>query len=443
MSEITPIERAKSLLDKFFKVKPIKCPHFAGERACVSCERRDSCTSIEIKREEYENVKLLVAGNSAILSIALSLKTDIEQFVLLKLVNSLSREQGFPTIKPEEGFDLTFYTDYGQINSQEQQFVAIIKILDLLLENPWVEVKMLINKWIIDVIEKLNLQIQRDLPKATLKLAPKVEKSKIFEPKYKVLAEQPTPIREERVVEPPVEKLPRSTRMIPRETAVQQVSRQEISEPTSIISESDMRQNGVKTEPLSPPSQEFERRSKIPKQAFFLTAEERNKEHVNWPPNIKRKEPGEEEPITIQIPSVTEVTKKVGPEKSTIAESHIPKGDKFELKIYEKKQAEDKQLPPMPIDDAFKILTYLEQLVKSDYEMRKIAGAFGDGMEKIEQMMFYTDFLTEMNKVTDMLRKAEPGLTLSNYNREDILKKILKWKASPSWKSSVRKEKKD
>ncbi|MHA1276650.1 MAG: hypothetical protein ACTSQI_13050 [Candidatus Helarchaeota archaeon] len=64
-----------------------------------------------------------------------------------------------------------------------------------------------------------------------------------------------------------------------------------------------------------------------------------------------------------------------------------------------------------------------------------------EGMESIRQTLFYTDFLTEMSKVINSLRKADPGLTLCEQNRKDILRKIAKWKNSPQWKSSLRRKK--
>jgi len=414
LNEMTPIERAKLLLDKFFTTRSTTCIQFVGERACITCEKRDSCKTIEKKLEDYGNVKLLVAGNSAMLSISFSLKIDIEQFMLEKIVNSLERAQEYPLMKAEEGFDLTFYTKYGQAVSQEQQFIAITKILDFLSESPWIEMKMLINKWITEVIEKLNVQIRRDLPKVTLTTAPKVERSKIFAPKSEALTEPSSPPLKER-----------------------------IAEPTTTSPPPDFREPVTKTEPSDVIYQEFIRRAKIPKQSFFLTAEERKNEFAIWPPSVKRKEFGERVPSTIEIPSVTEATKKVGPEKPTIPESYIPKGEKFELRIFEKKPAEERTLSPMPTDDPFKILNYLEQLVKSNYEMRKMADLFDEGREEIEKTMFYTDFLSEMSKIADMLRKADPELTLNKFNRENILKKISNWKSSPIWKSFFRKKKEE
>jgi hypothetical protein len=435
LSEMTPIERAKLLLDKFFTTRSTTCPQFVGERACITCDRMDSCKTIERKLENYGNVKLSVAGNSAMLSISFSLKMDIEQFMLEKIVNSLERAQEYPLMKSEEGFDLTFYTKYGQAVSQEQQFIAIMKILDFLSENPWIEMKMLINKWITEVIGKLNVQIRRDLPKVTLTVAPKVERSKIFAPKSETLTETN--------LEPPIQEVPTTSPTSHSESAVQKVIEQGTAEPTTTSSPLNSCEPVTKTELSDVTSQELIMRAKIPKQSFFLTAEERKNEFANWPASIKRKEFGDKEPSTIEIPSVTEATKKVGPEKPTIPESYIPKGDKFELRIFAKKQAEDRTLPPMPTDDPFKILNYLEQLVKSNYGMRKLAEPFDKGRENIEKTMFYTDFLSEMSKIADMLRKADPELTLNKFNRENILKKISNWKSSPIWKSFFKKEKRD
>lgn len=435
MNEMTPIERAKLLLDKFFTVRSTTCIQFVGERACITCDKRDSCKTIEKKVENYGNVKLLVAGNSAMLSISFSLKMDIEQFMLEKIVNSLERAQEYPIMKAEEGFDLTFYTKYGQAVSQEQQYIAIMKVLDFLSENPWIEMKMLINKWITEVIEKLNVQIRRDLPKVTLTMTPKVERSKIFAPKSETLTEK--------ILEPPIQEVSTPTPTSHSESAAQKGLEQGIAEPTTTSSPPDFREPVTKTEPSDVIAQELIIRAKIPKQSFFLTAEERKNEYAIWPPSIKRKEFGDKEPSIIEIPSVTEATKKVGPEKPTIPESYIPKGDKFELRIFEKKLAEDRTLPPMPTDEPFTILNYLEQLVKSNYEMRKMADLFDEGRKNIEKTMFYTDFLSEMSKIADMLRKADPELTLNKYNREHILKKISNWKSSPIWKSFFKKEKKD
>lgn len=401
------MEKVKSLLDQFFNVEPIKCPHFAGDRACIICERMDSCTSIELIIEDFEDVKLLVAGNSAMLSFKLPLVTDIDHLMVAKLISSLEREQDLPIVKPEEGFDLTFYMAHGQVISLEHQQTAIMEVLDFLLGKPWVEVKMLVNNWIKATTEKIKHKVLRALPKVTLKKAPKVERSKIFEPKYKTLAEQPPQTVQEKVMEEPAH---------------------EITEPPITLTPPDSRQRIEKPEPSPVVSEDLIVRSKIPKQPFFLTAKENAYKFAMWPPNIKRKKPGEEDAITIEIPSVTEATKKVGPKKPTIDESHIPKGDQFELRIFEKKKADETPIPPMHTNDPVKILIYLEQLVKGDYEMRKLADFFDEGMKKIKKVMFYTSFLFEMSDIANILRKSEPGLAIRETERKDFLKSISGWK---------------
>ncbi|NVM31787.1 MAG: hypothetical protein HWN65_23310 [Candidatus Helarchaeota archaeon] len=432
MGKYYGLERAKSLLDDYFTTQLVNCPHFAGDRACVTCDSRKECTTIESKIKDFGVVRLTVVGNSAMLSVVLPLKTDIEQFMWEKLNNSLQEEPDLLIRKPEEGFDLTFYTKFGQPISENQQYLTISKILDYLSENPWIQAKMLINKWIKETTEKLHLAIRRKLPKVALKKAPKIERSKIFERKHKALIVQASSIKEEKIIEEELE-------------PIQDYAPDRPTEPSPPISEEiEPIQDYTPDRPIepSPPiSEEFVKRSKTPKQPFFLTAKERENEYAMWPPNIKRKKPGEEEPVTIEIPSVSEAVKKIGPEKPTIDESHIPKGDEFELKIFEKKQVEDKPLPPMPTDEPLEILTYLEDLVKKDYEMKKMADLFEQGMESIRSVMFYTDFLGEMSKVSNMLRRAEPGLTLSEHERRDILTKMTKWKSSPIWKSSMSRRK--
>lgn len=410
MSKYYGLERAKSLLKDFFQVVSVSCAHFAGDRACVFCDDRKTCASIDRKIRDFGDVRLTVIGNSALLSIVLPLKTDIEQFMWEKLVNALEQEPELLIIKPEMGFDLTFYTKYGHAIPKEQQSLTITNVLDFLSENPWIQAKMFFNKWIEETVDKLNIQIRRELPKISLKEAPKIERSKIFEPKYKTLTEQALLEEEEKTIE---------------ETSqpIQEQPSTQLTEPTPSMLE------------------EFAERSKIPKQSFFLTAKERENEYAMWPPYIKRKKAEEKEPITLELPSVVEATKKFGPEKPTIAESHIPKGDDFHLEIFEKKQADDSPIPPMPTEDPFEILIYLEDLIKQDYEMRKVAEIFEQGMESIRQALFYTDFLTEMSKVINLLRKGEPGLTLNKQNRKDILNKIAKWKTSPRWRSKLRRKK--
>ncbi|MFX1295220.1 MAG: hypothetical protein ACFFD2_10265 [Promethearchaeota archaeon] len=442
MNEIERLEVVKSLLNDFFSVSPVKCSKFVGDRACVTCEELDNCTSIEIKRENYENLKLLVAGNSAMLSIKFFFKSDIEQFVMAKLFHSLQQRQELPIIKAEEGFSLTFYTKYGQINPKEQQFAAIIKVLDLLSENPWIETKMLINKWINNILDKLNLQIMAEISKVTLKTTPKIERSKIFKPKYEISDERTLSIGREKAVEDAlhpktqedleqyIPETPSAPPRLPIKPRSQEVSGQETTVPITTISPLDSHKPIEKTETTSIILDKPIKDSKIPKQSFFITAKERENEFASWPPYIKRKMAGEKEEKTIIIPSVIEAPKKISPKKSIDAKSQIPHKDKFELRIFEKKKAKEHPLPPMPKKDSFKILTYLEKLVKSDYEMRKIAIRFEEGHNKIKEMMFYTDFLFEMNKVANILRKSEPRLTLNEHTRKDLLRKISKWKVS-------------
>lgn len=404
--------RAKSLLKDFFNVAPVKCSRFAGDRACIICDNRKDCPSIERRIRDFGDVRITVIGNSAMLSIVLPLKTDIEQFMWEKLVNAFEQNPELLIIKPELGFDLTFYTKYGHAIPKEQQFFTITRVLDFLSENPWIKAKMFFNKWIEEMIDKLNLQIRRDLPKITLRETPKIERSKIFEPKYKILTDQAS-LREEEKEEHLIE------------------------EKTQIIQEHPSTQL---TEPISSISNNFTERSKLPKQPFFITARERDNEYAVWPSYIKREEPEDKQPVSLEIPSVLEATKKIGPEKPVIDESYIPKREDFHLKIFEKKEAEIRAIPPIPTEDPFEVLIYLENLIKKDYEMRKLAETFEQGMESIRQTLFYTDFLTEMSKVVNLLKRGESGLTLSKQIRKDILNKISKWKASAIWKSNFRRK---
>ncbi len=327
-----------------------------------------------------------------------------------KLASALEQDPELLIIKPERGFDLTFYTKYGQAVPKEKQNLAVTIVLKFLSENPWIQAKIYFNKWIEETMEKLDLQIRRGLPRTALKKAPKIERSEIFKPKYQAVPEQPLPEEEEELIE----------------------------EKKAPI------QEAPATQPVEPPpslSEALAARSKIQKQPFFLTAKERENEYARWPAYIERELPEEREPTSLEIPSITEATKKFGPPKPTIDASHIPEGDAFQLKIFMKKEAEDEPIPPMPYDDPFGIVIYLEKLVKKDYEMRKMADVFEEGMESIRQTLFYTDFLTEMSKVITILREADPGLTLSEQNRRDILHKIAKWKDSPRWKSSLKRKK--
>lgn len=409
MSEIEKFDLAKSLLNEFFNVISIKCPHFVGDRACVTCEKIDNCTAIRVVHGNYKDVKLLVAGNSAMLSIKFFFKSDIEQFIMEKLFHSLEENQEIPVIKPEDGFNLTFYTKHGQAIPKYQQSATITKVLDLLSEDPWTETKMLINNWINDILEKLNLQIKAEIKKVTLKMTPKIERSKIFEPKYKTQTKDAPPIEQKKV----------------------------IYKPKTTVSIPNSNKPIIKTENTSDVFEKSIKKAEIPKQPFFITAKERENETASWPPYIKRKLPGEKEKSTMVIPSVTKSTKRIGTKELGVTKSGVSNGDKFELRIFEKKRAKVTPLPPMPKNDPSKILTYLEKLVKSDYEVRKIADSFDAGRDKIKKMMFYTDFLFEMGKIANILRRSDPGFALNEHTRKDLLKKISRWKSSIKEKKTI------
>ncbi|NVM54059.1 MAG: hypothetical protein HWN66_10200 [Candidatus Helarchaeota archaeon] len=428
MSQFKTFERAKSLLNDFFSIIALRCPYHIGGRACVVCDEMESCDAIEVKRVDDKDLRLVVAGNSAMLSLKIYFKSDIEQFVMAKLFIALQEMQDLPIIKPEEGFSMTFYTKHGQAIPQEQQFAAITKVLDLLLENPWIETKMLINNWIKRNLEKLEIQIKREIPKVVLKTAPQVERSKIFESKHKPLtgvvvsADQekqvqvPSTPESQDLVQPPVQE---TFELTPQETIPPPV--QEAVEPEA---------------QETPEQEELIQKPKVPKQSFFITAKEREDEFASWPPYIKRKEAGEKEEVSIPIPSVTKATKKIGPvkkispKKKPVAKSPILQEEKFELRIHEKKQAKDKILPPMPKDDPHKILSHLERIVRKDYEMSQLSIRFEEARDKIKETMFHSRFLFEMGQVAFTLRKGEPGMGLTELTRKEILKKISTWKGT-------------
>ncbi len=414
---------------------PLKCPYVLGGRACVVCDEMTSCDAIEVKQVDEKNLKLVVAGNSAMLSLKYYFKTDIEQFIMAKLFISLQNTPELPIIKPEEGYSLTFYTKHGQATPKEQQYAAITKVLDLLSENPWIETKMLINNWINRTLEKLKIEVKMHAPKVTLKTTPTVKRSKVFEkPDETIEIEtrkrlEQTPDQEV-INQTPHEDIQIHEVTVPTPQETVQPAVQEVSEPDS----KEIPAPEVSSK-VSDVLEETVQKPKVPKQPFFTTAKEREKEFAPWPPHLKRKKLEEKKEAPKVMPSVTErkriVTKKsTEPRKGLAPKTPIPKEEKFELRIHERKQATEKYLPPMPKDDPYKILTHLERIVQKDYEMRQLAARFEEARDKIKQTMFHSRFLFEMGQVAFTLRKGAPGLSLNESTRKDILKKISTWKGS-------------
>ena len=421
---------------------PLKCPYVLGGRACVVCDEMTSCDAIEVKQVEEKNLKLVVAGNSAMLSLKWYFKSVLEQFIMAKLFISLQDTPELPIIKPEEGFSLTFYTKHGQATPKEQQFAAITKVLDLLSENPWIETKMLINNWIKRALEKLKIEVKREVSKVALKSAPTVERSKIFEKPDETITIETRkrleqPLDQEVTESKPHEDFQSQESTEPLHQKVIQPAAQDVAEPDA----EETPTQEVSPEVSSDASEEAVQKPDVPKQPFFITAKERANDFAPWPLHFKRIEPGKKDVETKQVPSVTErkriaTKKKIELKKELTPKTPISQEEKFELRIHERKQATEKYLPPMPKDDPYMILTHLERIVRKDFEMRQLAARFEEARDKIKQTMFHSRFLFEMGQVAFTLRKGAPGLSLKESTRKDILKKISTWKGSVERKTN-------
>lgn len=158
---------AEEVLDQFFRVTPITCKKYPRRGIpCASCDENKECEQVEIKEIEFTDGVMRRATSSAVLSIRIPKKGDLEELMLRQLVKGFVDDKKYMLIEPEETFDVSFYVaaekqQGGVVTAQKQKKRLIRTVLEFLSSKP-IEGRLKIHDWVKKEIENFDHRARRE-----------------------------------------------------------------------------------------------------------------------------------------------------------------------------------------------------------------------------------------------------------------------------------------
>ncbi|MHA1584861.1 MAG: hypothetical protein ACTSWL_06375 [Promethearchaeota archaeon] len=105
----------------------------------------------------------------------------------------------------------------------------------------------------------------------------------------------------------------------------------------------------------------------------------------------------------------------------------VEREEKFELDQLKRKKLSFKQVPPIPDGDLEEIITYLKKIVEEGYNSRQISEICESVHDKIQKMVFHSDFNWELSKQANYYHKQDPDLGLNERDKRDFISKLNEW----------------
>ncbi|MHA1835319.1 MAG: hypothetical protein ACTSYQ_00055 [Candidatus Odinarchaeia archaeon] len=146
----------EEVLDKITDLEPYNCPYRHVETPCVFCE------DIECDKCDYEEFRFNVGMarkcvNSAVLNFSLSLKDELDVYILHKLTNRLGEDGVFRVMKkPEQGYNLSFFFMSKTGENRDKVKNTILKFIQD-IKGILSEGRVVINNW----VEKKRAEITK------------------------------------------------------------------------------------------------------------------------------------------------------------------------------------------------------------------------------------------------------------------------------------------
>jgi hypothetical protein len=121
---------------------------------------------VELKEIEFADGVMKRATSSAMLSVRIPKKSDLDELMLRQLVKGFVEDKKYMMIEPQETFDVTFYVTAdrqsgGIVTAQKQRKMLIRSVLDFLSTKP-IEGRLNIHDWVKKEIEKFDHTVRRE-----------------------------------------------------------------------------------------------------------------------------------------------------------------------------------------------------------------------------------------------------------------------------------------
>ena len=152
MEKLVSVEE---IIEKLKEMRRIECVK-GIDYPCIACLE---CAQADFHEYTVENVLLKWTANSAIVSIKLPLRDELDEFLLKELLRELSRTFRFILEKPEENYHISLFIRYtdmldAKLSKQIETFILKDKkeIMSMITQG-----RIMIKDWARYVREKLHV----------------------------------------------------------------------------------------------------------------------------------------------------------------------------------------------------------------------------------------------------------------------------------------------
>lgn len=151
----------EEVLDKITDLKPYNCPYRHIDTPCVFCDE------VECEKCSYEEFSLVnglarKCVNSAVLSLNLPLKDELDTYILRKLTLRFGEDGVFRVMaKPEQGYHLSFFFMSKTGENREKVKGIMLLFLDN-IKGVLSEGRVVINNWVDKKRDELNKSFKEE-----------------------------------------------------------------------------------------------------------------------------------------------------------------------------------------------------------------------------------------------------------------------------------------
>jgi hypothetical protein len=137
----------EEVLDQIIDLKPVNCPHRHIDTPCVFCDDVD-CEKCNYKEFRLSNGLARKCVNSSVLNLSLTLKDELDVYMLNKLTNRFGEDGVFRVMqKPEQGYNLSFFFMSKTGEDKDKVKNVILAFLDN-IRGMLSEGRVTINNWV-------------------------------------------------------------------------------------------------------------------------------------------------------------------------------------------------------------------------------------------------------------------------------------------------------
>ncbi|WEU40407.1 MAG: hypothetical protein OdinLCB4_000280 [Candidatus Odinarchaeum yellowstonii] len=137
----------EEVLDKITDLKPYNCPYRNVDTPCVFCEEVD-CDKCDYEEYSLANGLAKKCVNSAILSLNLPVKDELDTYIIRKLTRGFGEEGVFRVMsKPEQGYHLSFFFMSNTGERRDKVKTVMLSLLEN-IKGFLAEGRVVINNWV-------------------------------------------------------------------------------------------------------------------------------------------------------------------------------------------------------------------------------------------------------------------------------------------------------